>query len=262
MAEPKFVIESGMQLLARLTKKPNIENFYPILFKSGPKNTDVIEISNDADTSWLLIDMISEALIPNKVNDSVQVLLIITDGNLNYELFLNVLRSKISNRFSQSNENIRHIETIIQETLSKLHLIEIFDANQFYVTIHNLDNILMEHSNISLVIFNSLTAFYWSEQSFKITKMDLYVKNLLQIIQKFIKEYKITCVYTRPQYFISSNTCEGQSSSYIMVHQYQINLTYHNDDIEMYRVDVKSREGQFTRYFKITDGTIKWTVEY
>lgn len=257
----KLTIESGVQLLARLTKRPNIKKFYPALFPDGPTHGDLIEIFSDTCTSYFLIDVISELLINTKLNDvPPEILIFDTDGNLNYDELINVVTKKIwtasSDTHNTDSGNVG-LKREVEKTMARLHILNIYDATQFNTTIYNLENALVEHPNISMIIFNTLTAFYWSEQGFKITKMDLYTKNLINRIQKVTKEYKIICMYTRPEYFCTNKESDSQR----MEVNYQIQLL--DNDKENYQVNIKSSYNNnmnVTKFFRIVDGSLKWVL--
>ncbi|XP_052757725.1 DNA repair protein XRCC2-like [Galleria mellonella] len=243
----KIKLESGVQLLARLIKKSKIENFYPVLFKSGPKFGEVIEMFSNISLSTLLIDMICEALIPIKLGGAqLSILIFKTDGDFNYDALVECLRKKLE-----------QFKSLFHETMSNLHILEIYDATQFYTTMYNLENIFTEHSDISLIIFDTLTAFYWSEQGFKITKMDMYLKNVLKVIQEVMKDYKITVIYTRPEYFNSSKdtnleTCVNSNTEGL---DYRIQLIFEEG---VYKVIVKTSQLSIKRHFIILDNKINW----
>ncbi|KAM3966671.1 LOW QUALITY PROTEIN: DNA repair protein XRCC2 [Aphomia sociella] len=206
MATNNIKLESGVQLLARLTKKSKIENFYPALFRSGPKYNEFIEMFSEISMSVLLVDIICEALIPVKLGGpQLSVLIFNMGGSVNYDMLVNCVQKRLDLiYFTEKSDHSEEFKSLLQETLCNLYILEIYDATQFYTTVHNLENILTKHSDISLIIFDTLTAFYWSEQGHKITRMDLYLKNLLQIIRMITKDYKTTVLYTRPEYFSSS----------------------------------------------------------
>ncbi|XP_069354519.1 DNA repair protein XRCC2 [Maniola hyperantus] len=265
MEPSRIKIESGIQMLARLTKKPGIERFYPIIFGSGPKQGDIIELYSDGNTSYLLTELICEALIPQELNGpETGVIIFNTDGNLYFHSVLNLLRSKIIKYVNSTNNaskyNINNVDAILNSTLKNLYVLEIFDATQFYLTIQNLENILTKHLNISLVVFHTLTAFYWSEQDFKIIKMDSYLKKLLSIIQKVVKDHKTTVLYSRPEYFSSSKEpinnlepcCQHATDEQI---NYRIQIVYNNC---LNFVNVRSYDNQFQKEFNLTDYEITW----
>lgn len=257
MATARFKVESGLQLLARLRKKTVNENFYPVLFENGLKTGEVVEFYSDESMSCLLADIISEALIPKRL-DGVElgVLLINTDGNLNFDVIGNVLKKKLLMLAVQCED----VDSLLHEVLQKLHILEVYDSTQFYTTIHNLESVLMQNQYISLVIIDTLTAFYWSEQGFKITKMDVYLKSLLNIIQKITTEFNIKIIYTRPDYFSSSKDCienlEACSNHpKIECLNYRMQVLRDNGT---YQVSVRTSDKIYSKFFSILDDTIKW----
>lgn len=258
MAKSGFKVESGLQLLARLRKKPDNEKFYPTLFVNGLKTGEVVEFYSDESMSHLLADVISEALIPENLNGAESsVLLINTDGNLSFDVITNVFRKKLLMQAVNNQE----INNLFHEALQKLHILEVYDSTQFYATIHNLEIILMENQSISLLIIDTLTAFYWSEQGFKITKMDIYLKSLLSIVQKTTKEFNIKIIYTRPDYFSSSKDCIENLESCsehptIECLNYRMQVVLKENST--YQINVRTFDKIFTKSFSIPDDTIKW----
>lgn len=255
MSAAKFKIESGVQLLARLTKKPNLENFYPTLFQCGPKCGEIIEVfSDDCCASSLLIDIISDALVKTRYNDvPAGVLILNTDGNMNYDDLFSVIKKKLLSNMQNSTETAA-LDIALRETVANFYVVDIYDATQFYTTIHNLESILIEYSNIALLIFNTLTAFYWSELGHKITRMDFYLKNLINVIQKVTKEFKTICLYTRPEYF-----CTNKDANNIPVEiNHQIQVILDSNCKENYQVNVKSTSFKAIKFFKIDDGELMW----
>lgn len=257
MSGAKFKIESGVQLLARLTKKPDLKKFYPTLFQSGPKSGEVIEIISDGScASHLLIDIISEALIQTRLNGvPAGVLIFSTDGIIHYEDLFAVLKKKLFYDMQNTKTHTGNdaLEIALKETVANFYVVDIYDATQFYTTIHNLESILVEYSNISLLIFNTLTAFYWSEQGYKITRMDLFMKYLINMIQKVTKEYKTICLYTRPEYFCTNKDVINIPAEI----NYQIQIKDSSKD-NNYQVNLKSKSSTAKMIFKISNGELEW----
>ncbi|CAK1599538.1 unnamed protein product [Parnassius mnemosyne] len=260
-----FKLETGIQLLTRLLKKPGIENFYPMLFEKGPKQGDIIELFSNAGNSCLLLDIICELLLPVELGGvEGSILIFNTDGNLDFMIIVESLKKKLLTSIKKGvceSKIDYYVDNALQVALKKMFFVEIFDATQFSITIQNLESVLSKHSSISLVIFDTLTAFYWSEQSYKITKMDLYIKNLLRIIQKVTKDYKVTVLYTRPEYFSSTKEVienlepcfEFQTLEQL---NYRIHMMYAGD--ATYEVVVRTHEKQIKRHFIVCDGFITW----
>ncbi|XP_060810494.1 uncharacterized protein LOC132904363 [Amyelois transitella] len=260
----KYKVESGVQLLARLLKRTdNIENFYPALFETGPKSGETIEMFSQISLNPLLTDLICEALLPSKFGGpQLGVLLFSTDGNMDY----NMLFCCLKNKLLYKTHDIDNMEKFLHDVLSNLVILKIYDATQFYTTINNIENIMMDYPHISLVIFHTLTAFYWSEQGFKITKMDFYIKNLLQLIKRVTKDYKITLIYTRPEYFSTNKDSTedleacSEHPSVDMVN-YKIQLFHINDNCTKYKINVKKINNLYVKYFNIQDKQLNWILE-
>lgn len=258
MTSIKYKVESGVQLLARLTKKPVIENFYCSLFQPGLKQDDVVEIVGEEISSSLLIDLIVEALLPSKINvEPIGVLVFNTIGKLNYEELIKTLKKRIGT-LSASNIDCVEVNDVLHRSLSNLFILDIYDTTQLYTTIHNLDNILTNHHNLSLIIFDNLTAFYWSEQGHKITKMDLYIKNLLKMIQKVTKEHKVILIYTKPRHF-NSNKDSGNPNDIQITEgiNYKVQLLESNSS-RLYNLIVRTNDLCYTKYINIEDNQINW----
>lgn len=262
-----FKVESGLQLLARLTKKRDIDKFYPMLFDSGPKLGEVVEIFGDccAGKTYLLMDMIVQALIPVGLGGAeTEVLIFHTDGNMSTQILLNLLKHTVQTRIEAESSALlskSDVNEIFMECCSRFHFVDIYDATQLYVMIHNLENIFIDHPNISLLVFDTLTAYYWSEQGRKIKKMELYLKNIIKLIQKATKEYKSTIVYTRQDYFNSTKEsiedleacCKLPTLECL---NYRLFLTVQDST---HHVVVRSYESLIKREFKITsDCKLEW----
>ncbi|XP_063890858.1 DNA repair protein XRCC2-like [Helicoverpa armigera] len=250
----KYKVESGVQLLARLTKKPVVENFYSDLFQPGLKCDDVVELISNS-SQQLLLDLISEAIYPKNNTEPLGALVFNTASHFNCYEFINVLKKKI---VSTSRGNCEtELENVLKRSLNNLFTLDIYDATQFYTSIHNLDNILAEHPNISLLIFNTLTAFYWSEQGSKITKMDLYIKNLLKMIQKVAKEYKVILIYTKPEHF-SSNKETYKIGDVPMPEDVNYKVQILDSISNTYQVNVRTIDCYYEKNMFIINNKIKW----
>lgn len=267
MTSDKIKVESGLQLLARLAKKVDIANFYPILFENGPQTGQVIELYSNQSTHNLLEDIIAESLIPKQFGGvQASVLVFNTDGDLCVNSLRYSLRRKIHNRIQSENflkYGNHHIENKILDSLKNLFTIQLYDVTQFYTTVQNLENVLCKHPNLSMLVFNSLTAFYWSEQGYKITKMDIYKKTLLSLIQKVTKDHKVTILYTRPEYFSSTKEsienlepcCKLATDEFI---NYRIQVVYCYNNKHYVNVQMYDKINKLE--FQIINNSIEWIV--
>lgn len=266
MASTKCKVESGIQLLARLSKKTSIERFYPIIFENGPKLGDVIELYSEGSASCLLADLICESLMPNDLNGpQASIIVFNTDGKLTLDYIITLAKTKLVKRLKSTNKpchDYNVINTLLSSMLENLFILEIYNITQFYVSIQNLESFLVKNPNVSLCIFDTLTAFYWDEQNLqKVTKMDSYIKKLLRIIQKVVKDFKITVLYRRPEYFSTSKEsienlkpcCEHTASEQI---NYRIQIVYNDKDANF--INVRTFNRQFKKEFNILNDEIVW----
>lgn len=261
MTTSSFKVESGIQLLARLTKKPTINQFYPQLFQSGPNPGEVIELIYSDDTpKCLLSDIICTALLPTDLGGAeTGVLLFNCCGNLNYVSLMRSMSKKIISRLKTISE--KEVNDILEKHFNNLFVVEIHDATQYYTTIYNLENMLLEHPNITMVIFDTITAFYWSEQSFKISKMDTYLKKVQSIIQNVTKEHKVIILYSKPNYFKSTKdlmNCIDACSELPCLEgvNYRISVSYDRDSI--YLAKIKAHNIKLERRFYIKEDQLTW----
>nr|XP_026485103.1 DNA repair protein XRCC2-like [Vanessa tameamea] len=265
MTSTKCKVESGIQLLARLTKKTGIQRFYPTIFGNGPNLGEFIEIYSEESTACLLAEFICESLISNELGGpESSVIVFNTDGKLTLDYLINIAKSKI---LKLSNDNTHksstnNINVLLNSILKKMFIVDIYESTQFYITIQNLDFFLIKNPNISLIIFDTLTAFYWDEQDLqKVTKMDLYIKKLLRMIQKVVKDFKVTVIYSRPEYFSTNKEpienlepcCEKPVIEQI---NYRIQIVY-NDNGQNH-INVRTYDKQFQKTFNIINDEIIW----
>ncbi|XP_063831451.1 DNA repair protein XRCC2-like [Ostrinia nubilalis] len=260
MSTSTLKVESGIQLLARLTKKPTIQNFYPPLFQSDPKPREVIEITFSEDApQCLLNDIICTNLLPANFGGAEMGLLMFNcSGNFSYVSLMSRVRTKIMANTTFTGDKI---DDIIEGLFNNLFVVEIHDATQYYTTLYNLENVLTAHPNISMIIFDTITAFYWSEQGYKIQKMDTYLKRVLSKIQHVTREHNVIVLYTKPEYFnshkdVSDNQepcCEFPCLEGV---NYKIGVSYDKDN--NYIAKIKSYNIQLEKGFCVTDDEIRW----
>lgn len=252
-------IESGLQLLARLAITFDLSQFYPVLFENGLKANDVVEISGDSDCckTFLLIDFICHTILPKDFGGlDTGFLVFNSDGNFSLKTVYSVLEEKIK-CISITNDEMN---VVIEKTMSKLFILNIYDAEQFQVTLENLENILADNPTISLIAVDTLTAFYWAEQPFKLTKMDLYLRSCLKNIQKFSQEQKIPIIYTKPLYFGSEQDNIRKKLDAVSDHlTYRLNISKNcNNSGISYEVVKQTHYSYEVKHFCITNYIINW----
>lgn len=208
-------VESGLQFMWRNCKRPNLNSVYPELFKDGPNWNSVIELVYDAHShhSALLCEIISNALLPEDFGGKqAGVVFVVTDGHFNLIQLIGTLyhlarKRKNISEFISPEEHECAIETAISQCLDSIQIMNVYDSEQLCITIQNLENVIHSHDKVSLVVVDTISAFYWADRMIgsSIVKMDTYVKKLLKTLQEITWEYKPAILYTRPSYFVSQS---------------------------------------------------------
>lgn len=91
------------------------------------------------------------------------------------------------------------VEEILQESLNRLIILKTYSSMQLQMNFHSLVKILSTNKNIALLVIDSLTSYYWDDtlnvKNFK--KMDLYLKVMIDTLQKCIKDFKIITIFVK-----------------------------------------------------------------
>ncbi|XP_077298465.1 DNA repair protein XRCC2 isoform X1 [Arctopsyche grandis] len=196
-------VESGAQAFTRLVKPPSLIPLHQKLLPQAPKPSEVIEISYDKDTphNALISDFISNAILPIELGGkNAEVVILHTDGQFNLETLIHCMKRKI-----KAVDPKYLCDVFIKRFIRNLHIVSIYDSQQMYVAIHALENVLAMNVNVSLVIIDSIVAFYWSDRMFGsgILKVTTYVLKILQMIKSVTKDHQTVIMYTKPNNTIS-----------------------------------------------------------
>lgn len=200
-----FKVETGFQLFSRLNTRPTIENIHPDLFPNGgPKAKEVVEIMGETSTGKTLIitDLIARCLLPQEYSGkNAGVILLNTEHH--FQLTLLVKKLKMFLKINPDSSD-KEIDAMVQLCLRNLLILDIFDSQQLYLTLNNFDCIMTNHNRISLVILDSLPAFYWSDRLLSdIKSIDTYQKTILKLFQKKIQDFNAVIVYSKHTAFNS-----------------------------------------------------------
>lgn len=222
--------ESGLQLLARLSTRPNIHALNDRLFSAGLNFGDVVEISGDLGTgkTILVTQILAKCLLPKSMCEThidglgAGAILINCDHHFQLLKLVSLMESmllKIQKPGCSSTEQNQSldsstIEKIIKAALANLTILNCYDRVQLLVTFHSLGNILSSNTDISLIVLDSISAYYWQDVVISGKhKMDFYLKKTLKTLQTCVKDYKIVTIFTKQAYFHSKIGFASDSSS-------------------------------------------------
>jgi len=97
------IVESGVQLLGRLMKRPDIDKLDPTLFYNGLSGNDMVLLSGESSSgkSLLIFTLIAKCVMPVTVGGrQARVILISTDNNNSLPLLAMILRYYIAQKGS------------------------------------------------------------------------------------------------------------------------------------------------------------------
>lgn len=200
-------IESGIELLGRLSKKPSLYGLEDTLFFQGPRCTDIIEISGvqSSGKTLLLSQMLAKCILPKHreiKGCNASAVLINTDHHFQtsklVELMNNIVNAANTVLFTTDTVDVKFDKiAVIKNSLRNLHVINCYDSEQFAVTLRTLDNMFVKNTKIALLAIDSITAYYWQDREDNRIAIDAYVKNLLQLIRTHTAQFNVATIYTK-----------------------------------------------------------------
>ncbi|CAD1474871.1 unnamed protein product, partial [Heterotrigona itama] len=203
-------IESGIELLARLNKKPSLRGLEDALFFEGPRGTDIIEISGvqSSGKTLLLSQMLAKCILPNYreiKGCNASAILINTDHHFQIsklvELMSNIVNAATDTASFTATDVAVDVEfdkrAVIKNSLRNLHVVDCYDSEQFAVTLRTLDDIFVDNAKIALVAIDSITAYYWQDCEDNVITIDAYAKNLLRLVRTHTARFNVATVYTK-----------------------------------------------------------------
>ncbi|XP_019895139.1 uncharacterized protein LOC101897537 isoform X1 [Musca domestica] len=191
------MIATGYQIMVqtKAEKRPSVENLWPCVFPpDAPKHGTLTEISGVKEEE-LLLKIIARTVLPEKYGGkSSQVVLL----DLNHKIdeiekhLLDVM--SLSENFSQEDPN--RTDDIIRTCLDSIIFIACYSSEQFDLALEELEELLWNNENITLLSIFGLDAFYWDDCYDRLQRMIIHYRNLCQRLQKICKQHKICCIFT------------------------------------------------------------------
>ncbi|XP_014242382.1 DNA repair protein XRCC2-like [Cimex lectularius] len=200
--------ETALQLLSRQQTRPSIKGLNTRIFEDGPKSREVVEINGEAGSgkSLLLLEFVKQCILPSGQDCrglQADVLYLNTDLQFNLNNLIRLLKCSTN------------CEKTIEQSLKRIHVINIFDSATLTTTILYLKKLLCINSDISLILIDSISAFYWQDTlEGGIKKMDSYISSIVLQLHQSIGLFDVNVMYTRPEYFKTKNNKVECSSIY------------------------------------------------
>jgi len=113
--------------------------------------------------------------------------------------------------FRTDKENLKkQINALVKSCLSNLFYFRCRDSSQFAITLISMDQLLNTKPNISMIIIDSISAFYWYDKTYRADswyKLEQYYNKIFKVFLSHIKENKILLLATRQSLFQKKKQC-------------------------------------------------------
>lgn len=195
-------IESGVQLFSRMNREhlQILNGIHPKLFPDGgPFGNQVIEVlfNEDVDYTDFFIEFIVRAVLPGRLSEEFkecQVILLHTDFQINLIKMIKVLEKKLVECKVRKSEK----QSLVQEALKKLVILNCYTSEQLEITFHNLERIINNCENPGLVILDNCLSQYWTNKfnNFMLSFDEHCIKIVDQLYEK-IKDLNVVLMYGR-----------------------------------------------------------------
>ncbi|KAM6453041.1 DNA repair protein XRCC2 [Liasis olivaceus] len=187
--------ESGAQLIARLEGRSSLKTLEPCLFaeEGYPIYGDVVEFHGPEGTgkTEMLYHLIARCILPKSVGGlEVGVLFIDTDFHFDMLRLVTILEYRLSSQGT---------EATIKLYLERFFLINCHSSSQLLLTLYSLENMFFSHPSLSLLIIDSISAFYWIDRASGGESLSLQEANLkrcVQFLKKLVKEHRLVLFAT------------------------------------------------------------------
>lgn len=236
--------ESGLALLARLGTRPSLVDLDPCLFPGGPQAGDVIEVSGNKNCgkSSLCLRLVVTVLLP-QIWKGVNVGgcgggVIYVDSDLHFSILHleNMMQRRVKNilkmckntmkkkkmgydvdeRLIDNDKEIQEllhldktsfkteVDKLVRESLKSFIYLKCTDSSQFAITLLSIDELILNKTNVSLIVIDSISSFYWYDRSYRAEtwyKLEQYYNKIFKVFLGLIKKHKLVLISTRQSLF-------------------------------------------------------------
>ncbi|XP_039646763.1 DNA repair protein XRCC2 isoform X2 [Perca fluviatilis] len=185
--------ESGAQLFARLEPRRSLKDVEPRLFPDdgGPDHGEVVELYGTEGTgkTELLYHLLCRCVLPVATGGlEVDVVFVDTDYSLDMLRLVSILDSRLNAD-----------EAALRLCLSRLLVVHCSSSSQLLLTLHFLETSLSSRPSLSLLLIDSISAFYWldrCEGGASVAKQEEKLSKCAVLLGRLLRDYRITVFAT------------------------------------------------------------------
>ncbi|XP_047472391.1 DNA repair protein XRCC2-like [Penaeus chinensis] len=248
--------ESGLALLARLGTRPSLKNIDSHFFPAGLDPCDIVEISGNRGSgkSSFISHLILNSLMPEawcglKLGGSSCGVVYI-DADLHFSILQmeNMLQRRIKKMVKSARAELKglggrktagslicspktfqdflhsgkrqqesEINKLTRDCLKHLLYLKCTDSFQFTITLLSLDELAQNRDNISLIVIDSISAFYWYDRTYKAGtwyKLEQHYNRIFKTFLGHIRKHKLVLLTSRQALFQKRPLKEERKTSY------------------------------------------------
>ncbi|XP_066305040.1 DNA repair protein XRCC2-like isoform X1 [Branchiostoma lanceolatum] len=190
--------ESGAQLLARLGSRPSLIQLETSLFRAdaGPKSGDAIEFYGPEGTAKteMLLHLTARCILPTS-QGGLEAGVVFVDTDYHFDILR--LVTVLEGRLETTDEDR------VKQCLRRLYIVRCNSSEQLVITLHSLEHIIASSSEVSLLIVDSISAFYWLDRSTddSISGQELNQRRCVDILSRYLSDYGIVLIATKQALF-------------------------------------------------------------
>lgn len=220
--------ETAFHMIARGQKRPPLNGIENNLFPFGPQPGEVVEFHGEASVgkTLLLLECIKKCILPSQYDElsigglEAGVIFLNSDIHFNIAALVTLLRNHLKYCIPDMVSKSEIINKIVITSLSRLTIFNIYDSEALYTTFRVVERLLCTNINISLLVLDSISSFYWQDRlGDGVKKMDTYISHVLNTLHRYIHPFQITLFFTRPSYFQTKNIIPRSLSLEFQLHK-------------------------------------------
>ncbi|KAK7580300.1 hypothetical protein V9T40_000929 [Parthenolecanium corni] len=248
-----FRTESGIQLLARLkNSKQTLRNVDNVLFDEGLKETDVVALSAESNRlkNVMLTHLLKKATLSDLCGGSnSSILYIDTALTFNINHFASCLVRYYDN-YDNEKFTDEMKQKMVENSLENVIFDRCYDSQQLFVTFQNLHTTLSSNTKIKLIVLDDVGSNYWQDFcSGGLKHMDSYEKKVVSVLQNSLKDFKVSILYVRPEFFVQKNPNVHANAAY------NVKLTEKDKQVQ---VTVQKKSSSYSKLFTMLNGDVLW----
>lgn len=191
-------IESGVHLFARIAQRPNLDRLNEVIFwNGGPYPAQLVEITGEPSTgkTMLVTDLLAKCILPICYKGKNSGAIIINTDH-HFDLFK--LISVMEYYLKKSGKSTSY-KSIIEKSLDNLIVLNCYSSEQLEATFLNLETIILQNNNISLLVVDSIAAYYWLERGNSNLSFNAYYSQIISKLHGIAKQLNVSVIYTKPE---------------------------------------------------------------